>query len=210
MQASHLLSLINGILEITKIETGGITVNLEKIDLSSLVTELKSDYAMISKEKSLAINWHVPPDLPDIVCDRMKLRQLVINLVNNAIKFTDQGSVDITFRTVADEPWVEFSVADTGIGMAEEALPHIFDKFRQVDSTTTRHYSGAGLGLYLVKNFVTLLGGSVSVQSTVGEGTTFTVRIPIGTAAGFLDDDTVAANIAATGVASSSYLEGGL
>jgi signal transduction histidine kinase len=210
MQASHLLSLINGILEITKIETGGITVNSERINLSHLVTELKSDYAMVSKEKCLAINWHVPPDLPDIVCDRMKLRQLVINLVNNAIKFTDQGSVDISFRAVVDEPFVEFSVADTGIGMAAESLPHIFDKFRQVDSTTTRHYSGAGLGLYLVKSFAAVMGGSVSVQSTLGEGTTFTVRIPIGTAAGFLEDTAVSPNIAATGVVSSAYLEGEL
>ena len=210
MQASHLLSLINGILEITKIETGGITVNSERINLSHLVTELKSDYAMVSKEKCLAINWHVPPDLPDIVCDRMKLRQLVINLVNNAIKFTDQGSVDISFRTVVDEPFVEFSVADTGIGMAEESLPHIFDKFRQVDSTTTRHYSGAGLGLYLVKSFAAVMGGSVSVQSTLGEGTTFTVRIPIGTAAGFLEDTAVSPNITATGIVPSAYLEGEL
>jgi len=210
MQASHLLSLINGILEITKIETGGITVNSERINLSHLVTELKSDYAMVSKEKCLAINWHVPPDLPDIVCDRMKLRQLVINLVNNAIKFTDQGSVDISFRTMVDEPFVEFSVADTGIGMAAESLPHIFDKFRQVDSTTTRHYSGAGLGLYLVKSFAAVMGGSVSVQSTLGEGTTFTVRIPIGTASSFLEDTAVSPNITTTGVVPSAYLEGEL
>jgi len=101
-------------------------------------------------------------------------------------------------------------VADTGIGMAEESLPHIFDKFRQVDSTTTRHYSGAGLGLYLVKSFVALLGGSVSVQSTLGEGSTFTVRIPIGTMTDFLEDNAVPLNITATGVVSSSHLEGEL
>jgi two-component system sensor histidine kinase ChiS len=89
-------------------------------------------------------------------------------------------------------------------------LPHIFDKFRQVDSTTTRHYSGAGLGLYLVKSFVTLLGGSVSVQSALGEGTTFIVRIPIGAAADFLEGNAVSPNITATGVVSSSYLEGDL
>ena len=118
--------------------------------------------------------------------------------------------MDISFRTVADEPFVEFSVADTGIGMAEESLPHIFEKFRQVDSTTTRHYSGAGLGLYLVKSFVTLLNGSVGVQSTLGEGTTFTVRIPIGSTADYLDGNAMSPKIAATGVVSSSHLEGEL
>ena len=147
---------------------------------------------MVSKEKNLAVNWQVPRDLPNLVSDRMKLRQVAINLVNNAIKFTDQGSVDIFFRTVADEPVIEFSVADTGIGMAEEFLPHIFDKFRQIDSATTRDYSGAGLGLYLVKSFVGLLGGSVSVRSKVGEGTTFTVRLPVSSSIGFLEEDGLA------------------
>lgn len=210
MQASHLLSLINGILEITKIETGAIALNLEQIDLYELVTELESDYAMVSKEKSLAINWQVPTDLPSIVCDRMKLRQVVINLVNNAIKFTDQGSVDISFRALGDEPFVECSVADKGIGIAEEFLPHIFDKFRQIDSTTTRHYSGAGLGLYLVKSFVGRLDGSVSVQSKLGEGTTFTVRIPVRTAVGFLEDNGMPPKIPTTGVVSSAYMGGEL
>jgi signal transduction histidine kinase/HAMP domain-containing protein len=181
-QASHLLSLINGILEITKIETGGASLNLEPVDLNVLSTELESDYAMVSKEKNLAVSWHVPANLPGVMCDRMKLRQVIINLVNNAIKFTDQGSVDIFFRSVADEPFFEVSVADTGIGMAEEFLPHIFDKFRQIDNSTTRNYSGTGLGLYLVKGFLDLVGGTISVKSKVGEGTIFTARIPVHTA----------------------------
>jgi len=181
-QASHLLSLINGILEITKIETGGASLNLEPVDLNVLSTELESDYAMVSKEKNLAVSWHVPANLPAVMCDRMKLRQVIINLVNNAIKFTDQGSVDIFFRSVADEPFFEVSVADTGIGMAEEFLPHIFEKFRQIDNSTTRNYSGTGLGLYLVKGFLDLVGGTISVKSKVGEGTIFTARIPVRTA----------------------------
>ena len=138
-QASHLLSLINSILEITKIETGGTSLNLEPIDLNALSSELESDYAMVSKEKNLAVNWHMPANLPRITCDRIKLRQVIINLVNNAIKFTDEGSVDIFFRSVADEPFFEVSVADAGIGMADEFLPHIFDKFRQIDNSTTRN-----------------------------------------------------------------------
>jgi hypothetical protein len=127
---------------------------------------------------------------------------------NNAIKFTDQGSVDISFRTVVDEPFVEFSVADTGIGMAEESLPHIFDKFRQVDSTTTRHYSALDSGSTWSKVFVTVMGGSVSVQSTLGEGTTFTVVYRLVRRQDFLEDTAVSPNITATGVVSSAYLEG--
>ena len=187
-QASHLLSLINGILEITKIETGGASLNLEPVDLNVLSTELESDYAMVSKEKNLAVSWHVPANLPGVMCDRMKLRQVIINLVNNAIKFTDQGSVDIFFRSVADEPFFEVSVADTGIGMAEEFLPHIFDKFRQIDNSTTRNYSGTGLGLYLVKGFLDLVGGTISVKSKVGEGTIFTARIPVRTTVSIGED----------------------
>jgi len=178
-QASHLLSLINGILEITKIETGGSGLNLEPIDLYALSSELQSDYAMVSTEKNLAINWNVPTNLPEVNCDRVKLRQVIINLVNNAIKFTDQGSVDIFFSNVAGEPFFEISVADTGIGIDAEFLPHIFDKFRQIDNSTTRNYAGTGLGLYLVKEFLDLLGGTIGVTSEVGTGTIFTMRIPI-------------------------------
>jgi signal transduction histidine kinase len=140
----------------------------------------------------------------------MKLRQVIINLLNNAIKFTDQGSVDISVRTVTDEPFVEFVIADTGIGIAEEFLPHIFDKFSQVDSSTTRYYSGAGLGLYLVKSFVGHLGGSVMVQSKLNKGTTFTVRLPVRTAAGYVEDGHMPPTSPTNGIASSRYAEGEL
>lgn len=209
-QASHLLSLINSILEITKIETGGASISLEQIDLDALSTELESDYAMVSKERNLAINWHVPANLPSVRCDRIKLRQVIINLVNNAIKFTDQGSVNIFFRSVPNEPFFEVSVADTGIGMADEFLPHIFEKFRQIDNSTTRNYSGAGLGLYLVKGFLDLLGGTIDVTSKVGEGTIFTARIPVGTADNIRDDEGILRKLS-TGVDTSQpYIEGEL
>jgi signal transduction histidine kinase len=105
---------------------------------------------------------------------------------------------------LADEPFVEIAIADTGIGIAEEFLPNIFDKFRQIDSTTSRKYSGTGLGLYLVKCFVERLDGSVSVQSKLGKGTTFTVLIPFRTEVGLSPE------ILTTGVAASAYLEGDL
>ena len=209
-QASHLLSLINGILEITKIETGGASLNLEPIDLNVLSTELESDYAMVSKEKNLTVKWHVPANLPDVTCDRIKLRQVIINLVNNAIKFTDEGSVDIFFSRVTDEPFIEVSVADTGIGMAEEFLPHIFEKFRQIDNSTTRNYSGTGLGLYLVKGFLDLLGGTIGVKSKIGEGTIFTARIPLRTAVSIHEDQDLRRQLSAGIDDSHAYTEGEL
>jgi len=210
MQANHLLSLINGILEITKIEAGSMAFNLVQIDLCELVAELESDYALVSKEKSLAVNWHISTNLPTIECDRMKLRQVIINLLNNAIKFTERGSVEISVRTVTDEPFVEFIIADTGIGIAEEFLPHIFDKFSQVDSSTTRYYSGAGLGLYLVKSFVGQLGGSIVVQSKLDEGTTFTVRLPVRKAVGCFENGGMSSTSPTNGIVSSLYTEGEL
>jgi signal transduction histidine kinase len=177
VQASHLLSLINGILEITKIESGTVTVQADFFDLTEFMSESKSDY-MLPMEKDLALEWDYPTDLPVIASDRVKLKQILTNLINNAIKFTDQGRVTITARVLADGTALELRVADTGPGIPEELLSSVFEKFRQIDSATTRNYSGAGLGLYIVKNFVELLGGKIEVQSKIGEGTRFTVRLP--------------------------------
>jgi signal transduction histidine kinase len=101
-----------------------------------------------------------------------------MNLINNAIKFTDQGHVRVSARVLANIDTLELRVADTGPGIPNELLPFVFDKFRQIDSATTRNYAGAGLGLYIVKNFVDLLGGTIEARSKVGEGSVFTVRLP--------------------------------
>jgi signal transduction histidine kinase len=176
-QARHLLYLINGILEITKIETGTVIVQKESIELNSFVAELRSDY-MMPLERDLILKWAYPADLPIIDSDPIKLKQILNNLINNAIKFTERGSITVSVRIVDEEQMVEFNVADTGPGIPNELLPVIFEKFRQIDSTTTRIHSGAGLGLYIVKTFVELLGGTVGVQSKVGAGSTFTVQLP--------------------------------
>jgi signal transduction histidine kinase/HAMP domain-containing protein len=175
-QAGHLLSLINEILEITKIESGTATLQKEPVNLANFVVEMESDYVM-PMEKPLILNWNYPPDLPMIVSDRLKLKQILTNLINNAIKFTDEGSVTISLRALNGGQGVEFQVADTGPGIPDDLIPVVFDKFRQLDSSTTRNHSGAGLGLYIVKTFTELLGGTISVQSKVGEGTVFTVRL---------------------------------
>ena len=177
-QASHLLSLINGILEITKIESGTVHVEPRPVDMKEFMAELKSDY-MLPLEKEIALLWNDSPDLTNIVSDRIKLKQIVTNLINNAIKFTDRGAVTISAAPSRDGQTLEISVADTGPGIPQELLPFVFDKFRQIDSATTRNYSGAGLGLYIVKNFVELLGGTIEVRSNVGEGSVFTVRLAV-------------------------------
>jgi signal transduction histidine kinase/HAMP domain-containing protein len=177
-QARHLLFLINGILEITKIESGTATVQTDHLDIVDFMSETKSDY-MLPMEKDLVLEWDYAPDLPAIVSDRVKLKQILTNLINNAIKFTDQGYVRVSASVLAEGDTLEFRVADTGLGIPDELLPFVFEKFRQIDSATTRNYSGAGLGLYIVKNFVELLGGTIDAQSKVDVGSVFTVRLPI-------------------------------
>jgi len=176
-QAGHLLTLINGILEITKIESGTVTLFKDRIDLSEFMAENHSDY-MMPMDKDLILQWEFS-DLPVITNDRMKLKQILTNLINNAIKFTDHGRVTISAQMINLERTLEFKVADTGCGIPDELQPFIFDKFRQIDSTTTRNHSGAGLGLYIVRTFVELMDGTISVQSQVGEGSVFTVHLPV-------------------------------
>jgi signal transduction histidine kinase/HAMP domain-containing protein len=177
-QASHLLSLINGILEITKIESGTAIVQTDSIDLADFMSESKSDY-MLPLNEDLKLEWNYAGDMPTIVSDRVKLKQILTNLINNAIKFTVQGHVRVSARVATDRKTFEFEVADSGPGIPEKSLPFIFEKFRQVDSASTRSYAGAGLGLFIVKNFVDLLGGKIDVRSTVGEGSIFSVRLPL-------------------------------
>ncbi len=178
VQAQHLLSLINGVLEITKIESGTVTLQTDSINMVEFMSESQSDY-MLPTEKNLALEWEYPADLPIIVSDRIKLKQILTNLINNSIKFTDEGSVRISARIVPDQEILEIKVTDTGVGIPQEMLPFIFDKFHQIDSATTRNYSGAGLGLFIVKNFVNLLGGTIEAQSKVGEGSAFAIYLPV-------------------------------
>jgi signal transduction histidine kinase/HAMP domain-containing protein len=176
-QARELSLLINGILEITKIESHTVSVQSEPLDLMDFISEIRSDYEFPT-EKDLVLEWHYA-DLPSVVNDRPKLRHILTNLINNAIKFTDKGTVTVSAYVTSDRKTLDIRVADTGSGIPDEQIPFVFDKFRQIDSATTRNHSGAGLGLFIVKNFVEILGGSIEVTSKVGEGSVFIVRLPI-------------------------------
>jgi signal transduction histidine kinase len=178
-QAAHLLRLINAILEITSIESGVVNLHNEPLNLAEFIADNRSDYAM-SDGKEVAVEWKFLPDLPVITSDRAKLKQILSNLIDNAIKFTDRGGVTVAVETLDADQILQLQVSDTGCGIPSEMLPLIFDKFRQIDGTMTRDHSGAGLGLYVVKLFVELLRGTIAVQSTVGAGSVFTVRIPVG------------------------------
>ena len=175
-QGRELLLLINGILEIAKIESHTVSLQNDAVNLMDFISEIKSDYSC-PMEKDVGLVWNYS-DLPLMLTDGTKLKHILTNLINNAIKFTECGSVAVSISAKPDHT-LELTVADTGPGIPADLLPFVFDKFRQADSATTRTHSGAGLGLFIVKNFVDMLGGTIEVSSKVGEGSVFTVRLPI-------------------------------
>jgi signal transduction histidine kinase len=174
-RTDDLLALITTILEATRIESQTVEVVHKEVDLRALLEILKTKY-MFREKKEITMSWEYPLDLPAIRTDPEKLGQILENLINNAVKFTARGSVVVSARREGGD--VEFNIRDTGIGIPADALPVIFEKFRQLDSSDNRLYEGAGLGLYIVKKFTELLGGKLEVVSAPGEGSVFSVRIP--------------------------------
>ncbi len=177
IQSSDLLGIVTNLLRATQISSGEIKAERATTDLGQLLDELKNSYDL-PMNNELTINWDFPSDLPIVETDSEKLRHIMVNLINNAIKFTEKGSVRITARHLPKTKTLRFTVADTGLGIAKESLPNIFDLFHQVDGSDTRLHGGLGLGLYLAKNFVELLGGKIKVKSALGRGSVFTVALP--------------------------------
>ncbi len=174
------LYMINSILYAASLEARSVKVEKNNVSPSDMLDELRSSYDVIL-EKKISLAWDYSSELPVIRTDARKLRHVLENLINNAIKFTDKGSVAISARCLPGAKIVRFSVADTGIGISKDFLPIVFDIFRQVDGSSTRLHGGVGLGLYIVKKFTELLGGKVEVESRFGKGSMFTVAIPYGT-----------------------------
>lgn len=174
-QSKELLRMINEILQVGSLQAGKVRVDFEDTDLNQLFRELVVACGVLSK-KSIALNWNLPPHLPVVRSDGDKIKHILQNLIHNALKFTEEGSV--TVSAACTSSGVQFKVRDTGVGIGEEKLPLIFEMFRQVDSSKTRSFGGAGVGLFIVKRFVELLNGTIEVESTVGKGTTFTIMIP--------------------------------
>lgn len=178
-QSRELLTMINDILDVTRIEGGAVLLDQKETDLNKFIQEIKSDYAL-PLSNPVKIVWQCPEQLPVIHTDSAKLRSIVQNLLNNAIKFTELGTITFACRYLADLGTLEFKIEDTGIGIPPDKLPHIFDLFWQADSSERRTHGGVGLGLYIVKKFTDLLGGHIDVHSAPGQGTVITVAIPDG------------------------------
>jgi signal transduction histidine kinase len=175
-QSKELLRMINEILQVGSIEAGKVKSHCENVNMLDFLVELRSGYEILTK-KEISLHWNIPSGLPDVWTDGEKLKHVLQNLINNAIKFTENGSVTVSARCISEI--IEFKVRDTGIGMPQDMLPSIFQMFRQLDSSNTRSYGGSGVGLYIVKKFVDLLGGKIGVESVLGEGSTFTVTLPL-------------------------------
>ncbi|WNG33200.1 response regulator [Archangium violaceum] len=180
--AQTLLALINDILDLSKIEAGRMEIVVERVDMQELAEECLATVKEYLKGKDVELRTDIHERTTYVRTDALKLRQILLNLLSNAAKFTESGEVSLTVRPEGNE--AVFIIEDTGIGIPPEQLSVIFEKFRQVDGSSTRKVGGTGLGLAIVKELSKVLGGGVEVQSTLGRGTTFTVRL-----AGVLEGD---------------------
>jgi signal transduction histidine kinase len=176
-RSKDLLDMINSLLFATSLEGNGTKLEPGEVSLKDFVCELERDYKPQSTGE-IELVWDYPAELPNIETDGSKLRQILQNIINNAIKFTEKGAVTTSVRYLPDAKKVEFVVADTGIGITRDETPYIFERFHQVDSSQTRSFEGVGLGLYIVKEFTALLGGKICVESELDKGSTFTLSIP--------------------------------
>jgi GAF domain-containing protein len=173
----HLLGLINDILDLSKIEAGRMDLFLEDFEVGHLVRDVEAIVQPLVEKNGNALVVSCPPDVGTMHADLTKVRQTLFNLLSNAAKFTEQGTITLSAKRDADD-WLTFAVADTGIGMTEEQLGRLFEAFSQAEASTRRKYGGTGLGLAISRHFCRMMGGDLTVTSVHGEGSTFTVRLP--------------------------------
>ncbi len=175
----RLLSLINDLLDQAQMEAGKLKIKYETIRPADLLDNLHSVMDKLTTDKGLVLTSKLDEKLPELIKgDAARLQQILVNLVNNSVKFTETGSIHVQLFKVDEQHW-GMTVTDTGQGIPKEELPYIFDAFRQVEGTTTRVHGGFGLGLSIVKQLVTLMGGNVSVESELGQGSTFFITLPL-------------------------------
>ena len=185
--ADRLTRLLADILDISSIEAGKLTIREGDFPVSKLCVAVEELFGLTAREKGLALECHVSPSLPQkMIGDEVRILQVLFNVMGNALKFTNAGKISLRMDLVrpeaSSEDWIRFTVVDTGIGIPEEKLKHLFTPFFQVDGSYTRPYQGAGLGLAIVRRLVDLMGGSVDIKSILGEGTTVHVTLPFKTA----------------------------
>ncbi len=182
IQASgkHLLGLLNEVLDLSKVEAGKMELYLETFNVANMVEQMISTIKPLVEKNANSLKVHFSEDLGTMHTDRTKVRQALFNLLSNACKFTERGTISLTVEQEweGDRPWISFRVSDTGIGMTPDQVDKLFEPFTQADNSITRKYSGTGLGLAISKRFCDLMGGDITVESEYGKGTTFTVRLP--------------------------------
>lgn len=177
-QTRDQLTMINSILDISQLDAKTMRVEKYIVSLVSLLEEIKADCDGCQNE-NLSITWQYALDLPAIKTDGEKLKNIIKNLINNAIKFTDKGRVTVSVEVFKSARLMKLEITDTGIGIPQNYLTNIFERFWQSDSSDTRSYGGLGVGLYIVKSFTEMLGGTIKVMSETGVGSTFIVQLPL-------------------------------
>ena len=176
---NHLLGLINQVLDLSKIEAGKLELSPESVNLAPLIDEVIGTARQLAEQNKNRLTVESQEGLGSLTVDPMRLRQILLNLLSNACKFTKQGEVILRVQKVVDgRNWIEFAVADTGIGMTAEEQAKLFEEFTQADSSTARRYGGTGLGLAITRKLARMMGGEVTVASEPGKGSVFTVRLP--------------------------------
>ena len=176
---THLLGLINQVLDLSKIEAGKLELSPESVNLAALIDEVVGTARQLAEQNKNLLVDEAQEKLGALTVDPMRLRQILLNLLSNACKFTTQGEVALQARRVVDgRNWIEFAVADTGIGMTAEQQAKLFEEFTQADSSTAQRYGGTGLGLAITRKLARMMGGDVTVASEPGKGSVFTVRLP--------------------------------
>ncbi|HJR58685.1 MAG TPA: ATP-binding protein [Vicinamibacterales bacterium] len=177
----HLLALINDILDITRIEAGRMPLNVTSFAITELVDEVMAELEPIIRRSNLSVNPRIKGKLPRLRTDRSKVKQIVVNLLSNALKFTPAGRVTITAGENLRDRTILIAVSDTGVGIAPEDQARVFEDFRQLDSSPARGYGGTGLGLSICRRLALMLGGTIELNSQVGKGSTFTLSLPVKT-----------------------------
>jgi len=173
----HLLGLINDILDLSKIEAGRMDLYLETFDVGQLIRDVEAIVQPLVEKNANTLVVDCSDNLGTMQADQTKLRQTLFNLLSNAAKFTDHGTISLTVNRESPD-WLTFAVSDTGIGMTEEQLSRLFEAFSQAEASTRSRYGGTGLGLAISRHFCHMMGGDLTVESTYGQWSTFTVRLP--------------------------------
>jgi signal transduction histidine kinase len=173
-----LLALINDILDLTRIEAGRMPLRISTFGVQPLLDEVMSELEPIVKRSRLPVTVRVPKSLPAVRSDRQKVKQILVNFLSNALKFTQEGRVRVSASHRASDRTLLLSVSDTGVGIPKADQATVFDDFRQLDTSPTRGYGGTGLGLAICRRLAAALGGTIELESDAGKGATFTLVLP--------------------------------